>query len=99
MQFTVNVRGDKRDLVPAITHVDGSARVQTVSREFNPTYFNLISEFHHLTGVPMLIDTSFNDAGDPIVESPRDAIDCLLKTDLDCVILSNILVRNPKFSH
>jgi carbamoyltransferase len=97
MQFTVPVLEAKRSVVPAITHVDGSARVQTVSKEFNPLYHELIAEFHKFTGVPMLLNTSFNDAGDPIVESPGDAIDCLLKTDLDCVVLGKYLVRNPKF--
>lgn len=97
MQFTVPVLEERRSTVPAITHVDGSARVQTVSKDFNPLYHDLITQFHTLTGVPLLLNTSFNDAGDPIVESPGDAIDCLLKTDLDCIVLGRYLVRNPKF--
>jgi len=96
MQFTVPVQEDKRTLVPAITHVDNSARVQTVNKAANPLWHELISEFHARTGVPLVVNTSFNDAGDPIVETPGDALDCLLKSDLDCVIMGDLIAFNPR---
>jgi len=95
MQFTVPVREPRRDEIPAATHEDGSARVQTVSKEDNRKFYDLISAFKELTGVPVLINTSFNDSSDPIVETPQDALKCLLKTDLDYVVLADRLIKNP----
>jgi carbamoyltransferase len=77
----------QRPRVPAITHADGTARVQTVSRTDNPLYYELISEFHALTGVPMVVNTSFNDNEEPIVCTPQDAVRCYLKTDMDALAL------------
>ncbi len=77
----------KRDEVPALTHVDGTARVQTVSESDNPLYYRMISEFEKLTGVPMVVNTSFNDNNEPIVASPADAVACYLKTDVDALAL------------
>jgi carbamoyltransferase len=87
MLLVFDVHDDRRDEVPAITHVDGSARVQTVSRADNPLYWELIQYFHELTGVPMVVNTSFNDNEEPIVCSPEDAIRCFHKTDLDGLAL------------
>jgi len=87
MLLVFDVLEHQRDVVPAITHVDGTARVQTVSREDNPLYHELISRFDELTGVPMLVNTSFNDNNEPIVCTPEDAIACYLKTDVDALAL------------
>jgi carbamoyltransferase len=83
MLLVYDVIKQRREQVPAITHVDGSARVQTVSRDENPTYWRLIKAFDDLTGVPMVVNTSFNDNEEPIVCTPEDAIRCFQKTDLD----------------
>jgi carbamoyltransferase len=78
--------------IPAVTHVDGSGRLQTVSREVNPRYYQLISDFRELTGVPVVLNTSFNE-NEPIVCTPRHAIDCFLKTRMDVLYLGNHAVR------
>ncbi len=94
MLLVPDVVADKRDVVPAITHVDGTARVQTVTAERNPHFRRLIEAFDAATGVPVLLNTSFNDNGEPIVESPEDAISCFLKADIDALLLGdNLLVK------
>jgi carbamoyltransferase len=80
------VRSDKRALVPAITHVDGSGRLQTVSPRSNPRYYRLIKSFEGLTGVPMLLNTSFNE-NEPIVLTPQQALDCFLRTHMDVIVM------------
>jgi len=82
------VRPEKRDVVPAITHVDGSGRLQTVSRDTNPRYYSLIKAFERLTGVPMLLNTSFNE-NEPIVLKPEEALDCFLRTHMDVLVIGN----------
>ena len=82
----------RRAAVPAITHVDGTARVQTVEREVNARYHALIDAFHQRTGVPLVLNTSFNDAGEPIVESPADAVGTFLRTELDYLYVGDFLV-------
>ncbi len=82
-----------REVIPAITHVDGSARLQTVRKELNPRYHTLISEFGKRSGVPVVLNTSFNVQGEPIVESPFHAIRCFFSTGLDVLVLGNYLVR------
>lgn len=79
----------KRSELPAITHVDNSARVQTVSKKTNPKYHRLISEFEKLTGCPMLINTSFNVRGEPIVCTPNDAYRCFMRTNMDVLVIGN----------
>lgn len=87
---------DKRDVVPAITHVDGTARVQTVSRRQNPRYYALIEEFERLTGVPMVLNTSFNIRGEPIVNTVHDALKCFFTTDMDALFVGDFaLARDP----
>jgi carbamoyltransferase len=81
-----------RSLVPAITHVDGSARVQTVDAEVNPRYHRLVSEFGRLTGVPVVINTSFNVRGEPIVTTPEDAYRCFMRTEMDALMLGSYLL-------
>ncbi|OGS10216.1 MAG: hypothetical protein A2204_01190 [Elusimicrobia bacterium RIFOXYA1_FULL_47_7] len=90
------VRPGKGELVPAITHVDNTARVQTVSKDVNERYYNLIKAFEKRTGIPMLLDTSFNVAGQPIVETPEDAIKCFLSTDIDALGIGNYLLKKVK---
>ena len=92
MLMVYQVREERRAEVPAITHVDGSGRLQTVSREVNPRYYELISEFNKLTGVPVVLNTSFNE-NEPIVCTPRHAIDCFMKTRMDVLYVGNYAVR------
>lgn len=96
MLLVFDVLEHQRANVPAITHVDGTARVQTVSRTDNPLYYELISRFDELTGVPMLVNTSFNDNNEPIVCTPQDAIACYLKTDVDALALGPFWVEKPE---
>ena len=93
MLLVFDVLEDKRDVVPAITHVDGTARVQTVSRDDNPRYWDMIAHFEELTGVPMVLNTSFNDNNEPIVCTPEDAINCFRKTDVDALALGPFWVE------
>jgi carbamoyltransferase len=86
------VRPEKRTLLPAITHVDGSARLQTVRQETHPRYHRLLEEFGRLSGVPVLLNTSFNVMGEPIVESPMDAIRCFYSTGLDALVIGDYIV-------
>ena len=79
--------------LPAITHVDGSARIQTVSSEINKNYYNLINEFYNQTNCPVVVNTSFNVRGEPIVESPKDAIRCFLNTNIDILAIGNFIVE------
>ncbi|MEW5851998.1 MAG: carbamoyltransferase C-terminal domain-containing protein [Myxococcota bacterium] len=93
MLFVVPVHEDKRTRIPAVTHVDGSARVQTVSKEDNPRFHGLISAFEKLTGVPVIMNTSFNIKGEPIVNTPADAIRCFLGTQIDMLVLHDVIVE------
>jgi len=92
MLMVYQVREERRAEIPAVTHVDGSGRLQTVSREVNARYYQLISDFNELTGVPVVLNTSFNE-NEPIVCTPRHAIDCFLKTRMDVLYLGNHVVR------
>jgi len=82
----------KRSVIPAITHVDYSARIQTVKREDNPLYYDLISAFHKKTGCPILINTSFNVRGEPLVNSPEDAFRCFMRTGMDYLVMGQFLL-------
>jgi carbamoyltransferase len=86
------VRPAKRNLLPAVTHVDGSGRLQTVSSATNPLYYRLIKEFQRLTEVPVLLNTSFNE-NEPIVDTPLQALDCFLRTKMDALVLHDTIVR------
>jgi carbamoyltransferase len=86
------VRPEWRDKIPGIVHVDGTARVQTVREATNPKLYRLLKEFEALTGVPVLINTSFNVKGEPIVETPDDAMQCFLATGIDHLVLHDTLV-------
>ena len=82
-----------RSTIPAVTHVDYSARIQTVHRETNRRYYDLLDRFRELTGCPVLVNTSFNVRGEPIVESPEDAYRCFMGTDLDVLVIGNCFLR------
>ena len=88
------IRPDKRAVVPAVTHVDGSGRLQTVSRESNPRYWNLLKAFERVSGVPMLLNTSFNE-NEPIVLRPQEALDCFLRTHMDVLVMGRHVVERP----
>lgn len=92
MLLVADVHPDKRDLVPAITHIDGTARLQTVTREENDLYYELIAEFGRRTGVPVIFNTSFNDRGEAIVRTPEDAYKCFVKTGMDYLVMGHYLV-------
>jgi carbamoyltransferase len=86
------IRAERRELIPAVTHVDGTGRLQTVSRRANPRYWELIRAFDELTGVPMVLNTSFNE-NEPIVNTPAEALDCFLRTRMDRLVLGDVVVR------
>lgn len=99
MLFVDGVRPRWREKIPSVVHVDGSARVQTVTESSNPRFFALLSAFEKLTGVPLIINTSFNCAGEPIVERPEEAVDILRRGKLDLLVLGNYVasVTPPEF--
>ena len=92
MLLAPKVRNEKRGLIPGATHIDGTARVQTVSRETNQKFWQLIKDFENITGVPMVINTSLNLRGEPIVCSPEDAINIFRKSEMDCLVLENFVI-------
>lgn len=93
-----NVKTEKKYLIPAAIHVDGSARIQTVHKELSPKLFSLIEHYESITGIPLVINTSFNIAGEPIVETPLDAIKCFIKTKIDVLYLNgNIYLKQSVF--
>ena len=93
MVLTAQVRPEKRSVIPSVTHVDGSARPQTVERDVNPRYWRLISEFGRRTGVPVVMNTSFNLRGEPIVSSPTDAIRTFFSSGMDALIIGSFVVE------
>jgi len=95
MLFTASVRASAKGIIPAVVHVDGSARVQTVDARSNPRYRQLIEAFDRLTGVPVLLNTSFN-VHEPIVCTPDEAVACFLRTEVDWLVMGNYLVSRPK---
>lgn len=91
-QFGLDKLNTTRSIIPACTHVDYSARIQTVNKETNPRFYNLLKKFEDKTGVPVLLNTSFNVRGEPIVCSPDDAINCFLGTEMDALVLGSYLI-------
>jgi len=87
MLYTCPVKN--RELVPSITHIDGTARVQTVNKEDNPKYYELIKEVEKYTGIPMVLNTSLNINGQPIVESIEEALDLFEQSDIDGIVINN----------
>jgi carbamoyltransferase len=92
MLLVGEVKPDKRDVIPAVTHADKTARPQTVRRNVNPRYYDIIAEFEKITGVPVIINTSFNVRGEPIVLTPQQAYNCFATTDMDNVVLERYIV-------
>jgi carbamoyltransferase len=93
MSKVFKVRNEKKSLIPAVTHVDGTGRLQTVSKNYNPRFYTLISDFFKITKVPILLNTSFNE-NEPIVCTPKEALDCFLRTRMDILVLGNyVLLR------
>jgi carbamoyltransferase len=90
--FGIDKLNVPRSSIPAVTHVDYSARVQTVKREDNPMYYDLIAEFDRLTGCPVVVNTSFNVRGEPIVCTPKDAYQCFMRTGIDTLVLEDYLL-------
>lgn len=96
MLRVVDVPTDKAERIPAVIHVDGTARVQTLTRAQNPGYYAVVEAFHEMTGVPVILDTSFNLAGKPIVETPQDAVDCFNATLIDALLVGPwLLTKAP----
>jgi carbamoyltransferase len=93
MLLVLPIRLDKREVIPAVTHVDGTGRLQSVMREGNAFYHRLIEEFEHRTGVPVVLNTSFNLRGEPIVHRPEEALVDFLNTGMDALFLGRYLVR------
>ena len=94
MSFVAQVRDEKRNVIPAVTHVDGSARYQVLREQDNPTLFKLINAFAQRTGIPMLLNTSFNRAGEPLVETPLDAARCVVSSTADYLVIDQVPYRN-----
>ena len=88
------IREVKRSQIPAVTHVDGSGRLQTVHQETNPLYYQLIRSFEELTNVPLVLNTSFNE-NEPIVCQPMEALDCFLRTKMDVLVMGNHIIQRP----
>jgi carbamoyltransferase len=97
MMQVSQIRAEKRSLIPAVTHVDGSGRLQTVSERTNPLYYSLIDCFRELTGVPMILNTSFNE-NEPVVCDPRQALDCFLRTRMDMLVMGHAVLCRMKVS-
>jgi Predicted carbamoyl transferase, NodU family len=103
MLFVVDVRPDAASKIPAVRHTDGTARVQTVSREQNPLYHDMIAAFGRRTGVPVVINTSFNTRGEPVVCTPRDAVECFHASPLDALVIGSFVLEKdggarPRFN-
>ncbi len=93
MMFVSKIKENKKSKIPAVTHIDGTCRIQTITKEFNGIYYDLVKEFYNLTKVPLVLNTSFNLAGEPIVETPFDAIKCFLSTKMDYLIINDYLIK------
>ena len=94
--FGIDKLNVQRSLIPAITHVDYSARIQTVHKETNPRYYNVISKFKEKTGCPIVVNTSFNVRGEPIICSPTDAFNCFMSTEMDVLAIGNYILYKEK---
>jgi carbamoyltransferase len=91
MEKVFPIREEKRAAIPAVTHADGTGRLQSVDSAVSPRYYNLIEAFRKKTGVPILLNTSFNE-NEPIVNSPEQALECFLRTSMDMLVLENCLI-------
>jgi carbamoyltransferase len=93
MEQVYFVKKDKRKIIPAVTHNDGTGRLQTVSKKLNPTYYRLIEEFEKKTGIPVILNTSFNVQGEPIVCTPTDALKTFYSSGIDVLIMGNCIIE------
>jgi carbamoyltransferase len=96
MLFVYDVLPEKADYIPAVRHVDGTARIQTINRQQHPLYYDLVKAFQARTGVPVLVNTSFNTRGEPIVCTPRDAVECFWTSPLDALVIGSFLLEKPQ---
>ena len=92
MSSLATVRKEKRKLIPAVTHFDNTARLQTVNKDYNLKFSNLLTYFLKLTNVPILLNTSFNE-NEPIVTKPEEALECILRTDMDLIVINNFFIK------
>jgi carbamoyltransferase len=93
MLVTTTVKEEWRSKIPAVTHIDNSARHQSVTKENNPKFYQLIESFYNQTEVPVLLNTSFNGPKEPMVESPEDAIKTFLERNLDILVINNFIIK------
>jgi carbamoyltransferase len=93
MLFVYDVAPDKADRIPAVRHVDGTARIQTINRAQNALYYDLVKAFGRRTGVPVLVNTSFNTRSEPIVCTPRDAVECFWTSPIDALAIGSFLLE------
>ena len=93
MLLSAEVNKDKKTIIPAVTHIDGSARVQPVSKNINPRLWNLIKEFENITGLAVILNTSFNLNREPIVCAPKEAVSCFKRSQMDCLVLGNYVAE------
>ncbi|MFA6357372.1 MAG: carbamoyltransferase [Candidatus Omnitrophota bacterium] len=96
MLLAPKVRNEKKGIIPGIVHIDGTARVQTVNKNTNQKLYQLIKEFENLTGIPVIINTSFNLKGEPIVCTPEDALNCFRKSEMDYLVLGDFVIARLK---
>jgi carbamoyltransferase len=92
MEKVFPIKEEKRKIIPAVTHVDGSGRLQTVNKEHTPKYYQLIETFRKKSGIPLVLNTSFNE-NEPIVNTPAEALDCFLRTQMDMLVMENVVVK------
>lgn len=95
MEKVFPIKPEKHSIIPAVTHVDGTGRLQTVDKSIAPRYYNLIDKFREKTGIPILLNTSFNE-NEPIVNTPQEALDCFLRTNMDVLVLENCVIERGK---
>ena len=93
MLFVFPVKEEKAHQIPAVRHIDGTARIQTINRQQHPLYYDLLQAFKKITGVPVLINTSFNTNSEPIVCNPRDAISCFFTSPFDALVINSFLIE------
>jgi carbamoyltransferase len=93
MLFVYEVAPDKAHRIPAVRHVDGTARIQTVNRKQNPLYHDLLKAFQEKTGVPVLVNTSFNTRSEPVVCTPRDAVECFWTSPIDALVIGSFALE------
>ena len=96
MDKTLEIKPSKRNQIAAVCHVDGTGRLQTVKKQWNPRFYDLIDQFYRLTQVPVLLNTSFNVMGKPLVHSLEDALAVFMTTGLDVLVINDYLITKPR---